>query len=280
MPVDSPPQRATAATMAALDLDRTLIYSASAAGAPASLPPLRVVECYDGAPLSRMTHRSWALLAELMQRAVVVPVTTRTVAQYARVLLPAVPRYALCANGGALLVDGAPDLSWTGWVQEVTGRAGPLAAVLDRLSAVAGEPWVKTVRTADDLFCYLVAHSRAAVPDAWLADFSAAAAADGWTVSVQGRKVYAVPAGLSKASALLRLRDVVADSTGAPVFLLAAGDSLLDAPMLTGADEAIRPAHGELHEQGWTPPQVAVTAASGAMAGEEIVDWMLARATG
>ena len=265
--------------MAALDLDRTLIYSASAAGLPASLPPLRVVECYDGAPLSRMTCRSWTRLAELMQRAVVVPVTTRTVAQYGRVLLPAVPRYALCANGGALLVDGVPDMSWTGWVQQVTGAAEPLAAVMDRLSAVVGEPWVKTVRTADDLFCYLVAHSRVAVPDQWLADFSATAAADGWAVSVQGRKVYAVPAGLSKASALSRLREVVADSAGAPVFLLAAGDSLLDAPMLIRADEAIRPAHGELHERGWTPPRLAVTVASGAMAGEEIVDWMLEQAT-
>jgi hypothetical protein len=49
--------------------------------------------------------------------------------------------------------------------------------------------------------------------------------------------------------------------------------------MLAGADEAIRPAHGELHEQGWTAPRIAVTSATGALAGEEIVDWMLARVT-
>jgi hypothetical protein len=209
-PAGLPARLGADTTLAALDLDRTLIYSASSAGAPRLLPPLRVVEHYDGAPLSRMTDRSWVRLEELMQRALVVPVTTRTVAQYARVALPAVPRYAICANGGVLLADGVSDPAWAGWVREVIGRAGPLAAVLALLTAVAAQPWVRTVRTAEDLFCYLVAHSRAEVPEGWLATFSEAAAAEGWTVSMQGRKVYAVPAGLSKAAALLRLRALVA----------------------------------------------------------------------
>ncbi|MGK5112515.1 hypothetical protein [Geodermatophilus sp. CPCC 205506] len=264
--------------LVAVDLDRTLIYSAGSAGDPAGLPPLRVVEHYDGAPLSRVTHSAWALLGQLMDRALVVPVTTRTEAQYRRVGLPAVPRYALCANGGALLVDGVRDPGWDGWAADVVARSAPLPEVLRLLTAVDGEPWVKTVRSAEDLFVYLVARSRAAVPARWLADLTTATADAGWTVSLQGRKVYAVPAGLTKAGALLRLRDQVADGAGSPVRLLCAGDSLLDAPMLAAADAAIRPAHGELHEQGWSAAGVEVTAASGVRAGEEILRWLLAEA--
>ena len=262
------------ATVAAVDLDRTLIYSAAAAGA---VEGLRVVEHLDGAPLSHATPASWELLAELSRRAVVVPVTTRTAAQYGRVRLPAVPRYALCGNGGVLLADGVRDPEWDSWAAETAAQAAPLPELLAPLEAVAGEPWVRTVRSAEGLFGYLVAQSRGDIPEDWLAATTDAATAAGATLSVQGRKVYVVPAGLSKAAGLLRLRRLLAGEGPAPR-LLCAGDSLLDAPMLLAADAAVRPAHGELHEQGWTGARVAVTATSGAAAGEEIVRWLLARA--
>ena len=47
--------------------------------------------------------------------------------------------------------------------------------------------------------------------------------------------------------------------------LLAAGDSLLD------ADRAVRPAHGELHDTGFTRDGLAVTSASGGAAGAELL---------
>jgi mRNA-degrading endonuclease toxin of MazEF toxin-antitoxin module len=263
-----------ATTVAAVDLDRTLIYSASAAGA---VEGLQVVEHLDGAPLSHATPASWELLAELARRAVVVPVTTRTAVQYGRVRLPVVPRYALCGNGGVLLVDGVRDPDWDAWAAGTAARAAPLPELLAPLEAVAGEPWVRTVRSAEGLFGYLVAHTRAGIPEDWLVATAGAATAAGATLSVQGRKVYVVPAGLSKAAGLLRLRRLLAVDGPAPR-LLCAGDSLLDAPMLLAADAAVRPAHGELHEQGWTGARVDVTAATGAAAGEEILRWMLARA--
>jgi phosphoserine phosphatase len=262
------------ATLAAVDLDRTLVYSAAAAG---DVDDLQVVEHLDGAPLSYATPASWALLTELAQLALLVPVTTRTAAQYGRVRLPVVPRYALCGNGGVLLADGVRDPAWDGWAAATAAEAAPLPELLGLLQAVAGEPWVKTVRAAEGLFGYLVAHGRDAIPAGWLADTAAAASAAGATLSVQGRKVYVVPAGLSKAAGLLRLRRLLTGDGAAPR-LLCAGDSLLDAPMLLAADAAVRPAHGELHEQGWTGARVAVTTATGAAAGEEIVRWLLDRA--
>lgn len=258
--------------LVALDLDRTIIFSDGSAG-PDAPADARVVEMYDGAPLSRMTQRAWALLGDLMRRDVVVPVTTRSVAQYQRVGLPAVPRHAITTNGGTLLVDGVPDPEWRDESFALAAASAPLAELHAVLAAVADEPWVKLVRDVEDLFCYLVAHSREVIPEAWVAELETVAAQTGWTVSVQGRKVYVVPAGLGKGSAVERLRRRLPDA--ASTVVLASGDSLLDAGMLEVAHHALRPAHGELHDSGWAARDVGVTSSAGILAGEEILAWAL-----
>ncbi len=257
--------------LVAVDLDQTVVFSERSAGLAG---PAVVVERLDGARLSSMTtgaHRAYAALAA---RHRLVPVTTRTVAQFGRIALPAPAAHAVCANGGVLLHHGEPDADWAAWVRQVCAASAPLADVEARLRAVEGQAWVRLVRTAEDLFAYLVAHSRDAMPDGWLAGLTADLAPLGWTVSVQGRKAYAVPAGLSKAAAVERL----AAQLGATA-LLAAGDSLLDRPMLelaAASGGAVRPAHGELHDLGWQGAHV--TARSGARAGEELLHWLAARA--
>lgn len=262
----------------AFDLDRTLVFSPAAAGDAADLPAMEVVEALDGAPLSRMTARAWQMLAALMQAAEVVPVTTRTPDHYAQIVLPQTPHYALCANGGVLLVDGVRDPEWDNWSRSLVEACAPLDDVLGAMRDAVRAGWAWEANPAEGLFCYLTANSRPDIPARWLAEFTAFATGGGWTVSVQGRKVYAVPAGLSKATGILRLREQIASAQRAPVRLYAAGDSLLDAPMLEAADAAIRPAHGELHEQGYEVDGVDVTDASGALAGEEIIGWMRAKA--
>ena len=260
-------------TLVALDLDQTVVFSRRSAG---KAGPSVVVEHLDGEPLSSMTVGAVAAYGELADRHLVVPVTTRTVAQYSRITLPRPPAYAVCANGGVLLTADGPDPAWAAWVAGVCGRSAPLADVEARLRAVEDASWVRLVRTAEGLFAYLVAHERAGIPADWLAGLTADLAALGWGASVQGRKVYAVPAGLSKATAVQRL----VDQTSATV-LLAAGDSLLDRPLLelaAASGGAVRPAHGELQELGWDGCHV--TAATGALAGEELLGWLAARATG
>ncbi len=259
--------------LAALDLDKTLIFSARSARLPAdgAAHELVEVERLDGAPLSFATARELALLAELDRAAIVVPVTTRTLAQYRRVDLRIRPRYAIAANGGHLLVDGEPDPAWAAVVTaEVDAACAPLAEMLALAERFAAGGWARVVRAADDLFVYLVAHSRPDIPD--LTGFAADALAGGWEMSAQGRKVYLVPSVLTKQRAV----DEVRRRAGAGP-LLAAGDSVLDIPMLLAADVAVRPAHGELHELGWTAPRLTVTAAVGALAGEELVTALLER---
>jgi hypothetical protein len=260
-----------------LDLDRTTIYSAAALdlrGPDHEAPRLLCVEVYQGAPLSFMTEAAVEAFRALQEVATVVPTTTRTPEQLARVHLPAPQgRYAIASNGGHLLVDDGdgvlrPDPGWDAAVHERLSGCAPLAEVQAHLRARGG-PFVLALREASALFVYAVV-DRAALPDGWVDELAAWCAPRGWTVSLQGRKVYAVPAGLTKSAAAA---EVVARCGGGP--LLAAGDSLLDADLLDAADAAIRPAHGELAESGYRAAHVRVTAATGVHAGTELLSHLV-----
>lgn len=262
--------------LVASDLDRTLIYSSAALAlsSPDASPPARqeppprllCVETYEGEPLSYMTETAARLLAELARTAVFVPATTRTPEQYLRVELPGpAPAYAVCANGGHLLVDGVPDADWH---RQVTGRlaveCAPLAEVREHLLRTADPAWVRKHRVAEDLFVYLVVE-RELLPHGWVKELTAWAGSRGWTVSLQGRKLYVVPGPLTKGAAVRE----VARRTGAGL-VLGAGDSLLDAELLLAVDRGWRPGHGELADTGWTAPGVVALPERGVLAGERI----------
>ena len=140
-----------------------------------------------------MTEDAVEAFRGLQVVATVVPTTTRTPEQLARVHLPGPPaRCAIAANGGHLLVDGAPDPGWAASVRERLAGCAPLAEVESHLRARSG-PFVLGLRTASDLFAYAVV-DRAVLPAGWVDELAAWCAPRGWTVSLQGRKVYAVPA--------------------------------------------------------------------------------------
>jgi hypothetical protein len=255
------------------DLDRTLIYSANAlalSGPDDVLPRLVCVEFYQARPLSYILESALPLLEALTAAAPLVPVTTRTPAQYRRVqLLDKPPQYAICSNGGHILVDGVDDADWAASVRSRVMASGvELAEVSEHLARVGGA-FVSKQRIASDLFAYLVV-DRASLPGGWISDLTGWCAERGWRTSLQGRKVYCLPAGLSKAVAAAE----VARRLGADR-MLAAGDSLLDTELLEAADAALRPAHGELASTGWIAPSLTVTAAAGVLAGVEILDGLL-----
>ena len=228
------------------------------------------VEIYDGQPLSYMTVAAAEVLRTLRTQAELVPITTRTPAQYQRVELPGGPaRYAIVSNGGHILVDGAPDVRWRQAVERrIAGEGASLAEITAGLDRRAIGDWVLNRKVADNLFCYLVV-DLATLPPAFLDDWTTWCMDRGWVVSMQGRKIYAIPHGLTKESALTE----VVQRTGAD-HLLAAGDGALDAGFLLLADRAIRPPHGELAETGWRAANVEISSAIGVLAGEEIVRWL------
>ncbi|WNO74769.1 MULTISPECIES: HAD family hydrolase [unclassified Streptomyces] len=264
----------TAPTLVASDLDRTLIYSSAALQLTmpdADAPRLLCVEVYGGKPLSYITETAAGLLPELAAAGVFVPTTTRTREQYGRIHLPGpTPQFAICANGGHILVDGVSDPDWQ---RQVAARLGDECASLDEvrahLVAAADPAWLLKERVAEDLFAYLVVE-RALLPDGWVKELAEWAAPHGWAVSLQGRKIYAVPQPLTKSAAVRE----VARRTGAEQ-ILAAGDSLLDADLLHAADRGWRPGHGELADSGWRAANVEVLEETGIAAGEEILRRLL-----
>ncbi|MET9849179.1 HAD family hydrolase [Streptomyces ossamyceticus] len=256
--------------LVASDLDRTLIYSTAALALTmpdARAPRLLTVEVHESKPLSYLTETSAHLLTELGDEAVFVPTTTRTRKQYQRINLPGpTPTYAICANGGHLLVDGVSDPDWyEGVTARLADECAPLEEVRDHLAATADPTWVRKHRIAEDLFVYLVVE-RELLPEEWVKELAVWAENRGWTVSLQGRKLYAVPKPLTKSAAMRE----VARRTGAQL-TVAAGDSLLDADLLLAADRAWRPGHGELADAGWSGPTITALPERGVMAGERIL---------
>ncbi|MFE9415636.1 HAD family hydrolase [Streptomyces griseofuscus] len=256
--------------LVASDLDRTLIYSSAALALTmpdARAPRLLCVEVHESRPLSYMTETAAQLLTELGDAAVFVPTTTRTRKQYQRINLPgSQPAFAICANGGHLLVDGVTDTDWHARVlTRLADECAPLAEVQEQLTRTADPVWLRKQRVAEDLFAYLVVERELLPPD-WVKEFAAWAENRGWTVSLQGRKLYAVPKPLTKSAAVHE----VARRTGAEL-TLAAGDSLLDADLLLAADRGWRPGHGELAETEWLAPRISALPERGVLAGERIL---------
>ncbi len=265
-------------TVVAADLDRTLIYSRAAieqALAPDAVPPLLCVETLDGSAQSFLTVSAGHWLRRLAATAMLVPTTTRTPDQFSRIRLPTGPaRYAVTSNGGNIVVDGRPDVGWRRGVDRRIARDGAtLGEVVAELDRRISASWVRSRRVADDLFCYLVVDLER-MPAQFLTDWARWCGERNWVVSIQGRKIYALPNALTKEAAVA---EVLQRAGGER--LLAAGDGALDAGFLTLAQAAIRPRHGELHELGWTAPHMSVTAAVGLRAGEEIARWLAVRAS-
>lgn len=256
------------------DLDRTLIYSKNSLwleGEDKDAPAMVVSEVYDAAPLSYMTRAAEALLLEISQLTTFTPVTTRTQAQYERIQLPVrVAKYAVTSNGGVILKDGLRDHAWHNHItDEVAQKCQPLPVIEAYLSQHEFSPWILRVRQAEDLFVYAIV-DRESIPAGFITELEAVCAAAGWSLSLQGRKLYCVPLPVNKAAALAEVAKRTESDT-----IIAAGDSLLDQQMLELADIAFRPLHGELHDAGFTAPHLRLTSSRGILAGQEILRGIL-----
>lgn len=256
--------------MLASDLDRTLIHPV------ATLPDeLRdralVAEVYEGRPITVVSPATLEALTALADRDAFVAVTTRSRAQLERVRPVwelASRSWAICANGATLLHHGEPDREWEAVVEDVCGAAAPLGEAREALHAAFGpadpEGWLQRVRDCDARFIYAVCDA-ARLPPGLAGDAEAAMARLGWTAILHGRKLYALPAGLTKVACVAHLRE----RTGARL-VLAAGDSLLDATLLEAADRAWCPADAELVALDAVPRGVEVTRGRHLLAAEEI----------
>ncbi|MBN1174119.1 MAG: hypothetical protein JXA67_18245 [Micromonosporaceae bacterium] len=251
----------------ATDLDGTVMFAISQ-------PPAGVVtvDTIGDAYMTGTAARTWS---RLTAAASLVPVTTRSITQYGRLMLPGPPaRYALVCNGGLLLVNGAPEHAWEQAVRrDLSGAAAGFRTVWKQATRWYAARGFNLVHAVDEFFIYLTAVQR----EHWLLEFAKEAQAwtapRGWQASLQGRKLYLVPQTLDKAVGVARLASWIGAGE-----VYAGGDSLLDARMLREATAAIRPNHGELHRMSFVAERCEVTVEDGLGAGEEILAWYARRA--
>jgi len=250
----------------ASDLDRTLIYSAKFLEGFSG----RVKAAETGRYYSYMTETAAELLKYIAGRVLFVPCTTRTIEQYLRIDFfqsALKPAYAITSNGANLIRGGVVDTGYRDMVSRLLNhRCAAGHDVLKEFDRLAGDEWAQPMREADGVFYYCIIE-RKKIPSKELAAFGNWAREQKWEVSLQGRKLYLVPQVINKRAALTRVIEMTGENS-----VIAAGDSLLDLPLLQGADYALIPAHGELYEQleclqeNWL-----LTASSGLPAGEEIL---------
>ncbi len=235
--------------LVATDLDRTLIYSLTAAGAPRpGERPWVVVERLDGRDISHITELAAARFAALAAQRCVVPVTTRTPAQLARVQLPARgPAGAVAGQRRrAARPTGEPDPAWA------TGCAPPWpTSPGNRGGAPHRSRW-----RAPTTRCPAVRRPRpcSATPS-WTGPRSPRT---GWPTCGPGPPMpgggcrcraassTSCPRCLTKSAAVAE----VADRAGARWWCSPPVDSLLDTDLLEHATLAVRPGHGELADAG------------------------------
>ncbi len=263
------------------DLDQTLIFSPRAAGRGPERES-RVCEVLDGEVISLLSVATEEGLVALSKRAIFVPVTTRTRAQYTRIVLPVTPAFAVVASGGVVLVDGVPDPAWSDVVAaRLAEHASPLAEIRELFAGWGDRPWLLRHKDADELFVVAMVEAEH-LDEAHLAEVTEACVALGWRAVHQGRKLYVLPTGLDKAAAVTYVTDlaidsrsaaerVTSDGDGGRPRVLAAGDTLLDWEMLCAADLAWMPAGSELDRLGMSAPHVTRTRESGLAAAEQIV---------
>ena len=211
----------------ASDLDNTLLFSHRH-----RQPEDRCVERLNGAEQGFFTRETPDLLPQVVQRVHLLPITTRSIEQYQRIQWPdgTAPRIALTANGAVLLRDGQVDRAWYAASQAlVRDHREALAAVLDHLTRQGG---ATSVRCVEGVYVY------AAYPDIPAAERVARDWCGGSALQavVSGRKVYFFPPGIDKGTALRR-----AVERFGPERVIAAGDSVIDVPMLRQADLALIP---------------------------------------
>ncbi|MBU8878956.1 hypothetical protein BGM26_08150 [Bacillus sp. FJAT-29790] len=251
--------------MFASDLDRTLIYSERALSEfkEHSNSDLVGVERRDGLEVAFMTKDAFESLRELAENILFVPVTTRTYEQFQRIFMFSedIPlTYAVTSNGANIIYNGKPLTEWREFVQKrLEKECTSLEAMIQKIKGfeIKGK-----LKKAESLFFYYILDEIISLETGKL--IRVLAEANGWRVSIQGRKLYLVPKPVCKGEAVKFIKEREGIHT-----VFGAGDSLLDHDFLKVCEYPFVPLHGELaNEKGIN---YLISQRRGIKAGEEIL---------
>jgi len=209
------------------DLDNTLVFSHRHETKGKKV----WVESLNGKDQSFMTYKTYRFFAE-QKITEVIPVTTRSFAQYDRLAELAEQmkwEKALICNGAVLLINNREDEEWSAESRKISKQDIPM---LKKLYSVALESaGEEAVVNICDLMFYVKSNNSDKI-------FSALSEAADTHINVlrDSRKIYCIPASLNKGTAAERYI-----SRFGKQFSVSAGDSLFDVPMFEKTDICIYP---------------------------------------
>ena len=210
----------------ASDLDNTLIHSYKH-----KREGDICVELLNGAEQGFMSGKVHSQLSSLPVCVELVPLTTRSVAQFERIKLPeGCYSRAITTNGAILIENGVQNEEWRISEKRYADELMPLMKKLH--AELDGNEKLNVVRIVDEMYLYISCAKPEYVGE-FMDRYSAITELD---VMLSGRKIYFLPPEINKGKALKRLAH---GENGA--FIIAAGDSTIDLPMLEAADLAIIP---------------------------------------
>ncbi len=191
------------------------------------------VEVKDSKKLSFMTPKAFELLQKIVNLCLFIPVTTRSIEQYRRIsiLQGKKPEYALVSNGAVLLVNGEIDSKWQKATDEILKDCK--LDIVKYIEILKNDPNTNfDVRHVDDAFLF----TKSSCFQKTLSLLEKTVDLNKFVVCNIIDKIYVIPRDLNKGFALWRfIKDYCDD------YLITAGDSLLDLPMLEIADKAFVP---------------------------------------
>lgn len=210
----------------ASDLDNTLIHSYKH-----KREGDICVELLNGAEQGFMSGKVHSQLSSLPECVELVPLTTRSVAQFERIKLPeSCYSRAITTNGAILIENGVQNEEWRISEKRYADELMPLMKKLH--AELDGNEKLNVVRIVDEMYLYISCAKPEYVGE-FMDRYSAITELD---VMLSGRKIYFLPPEINKGKALKRLAQGENDAR-----ILAAGDSTIDLPMLEAADLAIIP---------------------------------------
>lgn len=213
----------------ATDLDNTMIFSNRRI--VGSKCDVHCVEYYNGLPITYMTHSSIAKLNNIVRRINVVPITTRSLAQFNRIQFFSELPLAVVANGGTILQNGKVYKEWEHHINGILKKYD-FEYVLEIFSTLPGLSLKP--KLVDGKFVFAKSN------DADLCRHILQSKLDTkiWQLSFQRKKIYAIPMEITKGNALRFICEhIVPDN----LLVVSAGDSNLDISMLEYSDYAIIP---------------------------------------
>jgi hydroxymethylpyrimidine pyrophosphatase-like HAD family hydrolase len=238
--------------IALVDLDDTLFNSQRKCAPGVALESAALLE--NGDTISYTSPKQRAMLAWLRQAELVVPVTARSAASFARVLLPFSGPAVVSFGGMILTVPGQVD---TPWAQRMhTALAASSAMLHEACTALSHwiaqhqhDAWATLVEESGQTQYLLAKHRTADVQ--CLAQMRTqvlapwAAQHPGWRVFQNDNNLSLLPPGLDKAHAVNYLLQNLRAQHG-EIVTLGMGDSLSDAGFMHLCDYAMLPSGTQL----------------------------------